>query len=196
MSEIPLSCSCGRFKAVLRDCDASSGRRLKCYCTDCQTAAHAFGGGEILDAHGGTDLFHTTPSKLEITDGEEHLACLRLSPDGLMRWYASCCDTPVFSTLASPKLRFIGISSKVVDGDLEATLGPIKTIAKTKDAKPGADGPTDSRYIGAVWGVLSRHMGAVITGKKHNPLFDDDATPVVEPRVLTKEQRKSFTPEY
>lgn len=196
MSEIPLSCSCGRFKAVLRESDASSGRRLKCYCTDCQTAAYAFDKADLLDAHGGTDLFHTIPAKLEITEGEEHLACLRLSPGGLMRWYADCCDTPVFSTTGSTKLRFIGISSDVVDGDRDTTLGPIKTVARTKSAKPGEDMPTDRNYAGAVYGVLSRHLAAVLRGQKNHPLFDDTATPVVEPRVLTKAQRASFTPEH
>jgi len=47
----------------------------------------------------GVALYQTRPDCVHIDDGAEHLACLRLSPKGLLRWYASCCDTPLANTL-------------------------------------------------------------------------------------------------
>ena len=102
-TEVPLKCSCGSVQGVARDVSPKTGNRLVCMCDDCQAYAHHLGRAEhILDRNGGTEVFQLTPSQLTLTEGREHLRCLRLKEKGLMRWYAGCCNTPVANTLASP----------------------------------------------------------------------------------------------
>ena len=65
--------------------------------------------GELMDEWGGSEVFQTTPARIEFTQGADQLACMRLSPKGLMRWYARCCNTPIANTLPSPGMAFAGI---------------------------------------------------------------------------------------
>ena len=103
---VPLACSCGAVRGVLRNANARNGSRLVCMCDDCQTYAHHLGrAGDILDAHGGTEVYQTYPARLGFTQGSEPVRCLRLSPKGLMRWHTGCCRTPIGNTFASAEER-------------------------------------------------------------------------------------------
>ena len=64
---------------------------------------------EVLDAAGGTDIVQTLPKYVEFTDGIDALACMRLTENGLLRWYAECCRTPIANTMANFKLSFVGL---------------------------------------------------------------------------------------
>src|SRR5690349_22143392 len=98
----PLQCECGKIKGVLND--PRSANHVVCYCNDCQAFAHVLGKAEqVLDQHGGSEIFQVLPKNLTFTQGIESLASLRLTDKGLIRWYASCCRTPIGNTLATPK---------------------------------------------------------------------------------------------
>jgi hypothetical protein len=116
-TDIAIACRCGEFGAVLKDASPKTGSHVQCYCKDCQAGAHALGAADTLMSRGGTDIFQTTPAGVEITKGAGHLAAFRLSPRGLIRCYAACCDTPVFNTLGSTKLSFVGLFVNTMQGD-------------------------------------------------------------------------------
>ncbi len=134
-SDLPIRCSCGGLRGIARGVSRRRGNRVVCRCGDCQSFAYFLGGAEhILDEHGGTDIFQMSPARLEITEGSERLACMRLTPGGLMRWYASCCNSPIGNTLASPGVPFVGLIHSCVDHaadgrSREATLGPVRMQA-------------------------------------------------------------------
>ena len=89
--DVPLKCNCGTVRGVAREVSESNGNRLVCYCDDCQYFAHFLGRAEdILDPHGGSDIFQMAPARIEIIEGESAIACVRLTPGGLMRWYSDC----------------------------------------------------------------------------------------------------------
>lgn len=91
MSILGLRCRCGEVTGSVERPDQQSGRRLVCYCDDCQAAAHFFDRPEaLLDRDGGTEVYQTAPARLTLEAGE-HLRCMRQSPKGLLRWYAGCC---------------------------------------------------------------------------------------------------------
>ena len=91
MTVVALSCSCGKLTGKL---DPKGGNRLVCYCGDCQMAARYLQPDRPqLDPNGGSDIFQVAPCNLQLTGGLEHLACVRLSPKGLLRWYAECCNS-------------------------------------------------------------------------------------------------------
>jgi len=64
---------------------------------------------KILDAQGGTDVVQTRPANLTFTHGQDTLACMRLTPKGLLRWYAACCNTPIGNTVANYRMPFVGL---------------------------------------------------------------------------------------
>ncbi len=196
MAEVSLSCKCGTLTGVLHDCDASSGSRVVCYCKDCQAGAGALDASDVLMSRGGAELFQTIPARLEITQGGDKLACLRLSPKGLMRWYASCCDTPMFNTMGSPKLRFVGVLVPAIKPDDRDHLGPVISIANTGGAAPGAEPLKDRGLLRAVFNILARHFGAILRGSNSTPFFGQDGAAVVAPKVLSLAERQAVTPDH
>ena len=96
---LALRCRCGQVKGIVSTDRAYV--RATCYCKDCQAYGH-FLGTEVLDAAGGTEVAAALPAAIRFDGGLEHLACMSLSPKGIYRWYASCCDTPIGNTPRDP----------------------------------------------------------------------------------------------
>ena len=116
-ADVPLRCACGTVRGVARGLSPTRGHRVVCYCDDCQRFAHFLGAAQtILDPHGGTDIFQTSPARLEITAGGDLLACLRLRPrSNVLRWYAGCCRTPIGNTPADPRFVLVGVIHACMD---------------------------------------------------------------------------------
>lgn len=129
-TDLPLACRCGKFRGIARGMSAGAGCRVVCYCDDCQRYAHLLGGeSPVLDAHGGTDIFQTSPARLEILQGIDRLACLRLSDKGPLRWYTDCCKTPIGNTPATRLAPFVGLVHScmaVRPQELDRLLGPVQ----------------------------------------------------------------------
>ncbi|ACY14154.1 DUF6151 family protein [Haliangium ochraceum] len=196
-TDIPLQCTCGTLRGVLRAVTPTSSLHVTCYCGDCQTFAHVLGrADEILDERGGTEICQVSPAQLAFTAGQEQLACLRLSPRGLMRWYAACCDTPLGNTLASTGMPFFGcILALALPGGSAAhsdALGPNLGNINGGSARGPVEEP---KFFGKV-AVIGRFLRTVAGRRwrgehKQSPLFDPaSGEPVVTPRVLTLEQRQ------
>ncbi len=115
---LALACRCGRVRGQALEASAASGSRLFCYCDDCQAfgdfLAQAGASRELMDPYGGTDIFHTAPTRIRITEGADQLRCMRLSAKGLFRWYTDCCKTPVGNMIGG-KLPFIGLACAFID---------------------------------------------------------------------------------
>ena len=110
MTEVAFTCECGSLEGIAHGVSPRTGNHCVCYCVDCQCFARYLDrADEVLDDNGGTAIFQLSAGKVEITKGQEHLACMRLSPNGLMRWYARCCNSPVANTLESTALPFAGM---------------------------------------------------------------------------------------
>ena len=133
---------------------------------------------EVYDIPGsrkeGVGIFQTTPDRIKIKAGAAHLALMQLTPNGLFRWYARCCDTPMFNTQKSPKLPFTGVLTHC----LEATtaLGP----AWGEGYIEGPDSKERHQRIGRmIFRFGKRALYARISGRwKDTPFFNEDGTPV------------------
>src|SRR5579863_5414195 len=86
----PLRCRCGHVRGAAREVSPSTGFRFVCYCTDCQAFAHMLGRSDVLDAAGGTDIFHLPAGRVTLTAGTDAVCCLSFSGK-VLRWYADCC---------------------------------------------------------------------------------------------------------
>lgn len=188
----PLQCTCGSLKGIVSHPERVN--RVVCYCRDCQAFAHFLGrAGEILDAKGGTDVIQTIPANVTFTQGQEALACMRLTDKGLMRWYARCCNTPIGNTLADFRISFIGLVHTCLEDpnrSLDDSFGPVRMWSFTKGAKVSVE----SRPLAMIAGILRfipMLTGARISGDyKRTPLFSaDTGSPVVAPKVLSPSER-------
>src|SRR5271170_7107234 len=113
-STVPLRCRCGAVRGVMTDVSPVTGNRVICHCNDCQAFARFLGQDGVLDARGGTDIFQVAPSQIRVTEGADHLVCVRLSEKGLFRWYAGCCKTPI-GNMAGARFPFIGVVGAFMD---------------------------------------------------------------------------------
>ncbi len=196
-----LRCRCGRLQGQVSPTHPAT--RAVCYCRDCQAFAHFLGRADaILDPLGGTDVVQTLPANITLVEGQSELACMRLGPKGLMRWYARCCQTAVGNTLASPQLSFISLVADCLPsadpsagaGGLDRVFGPVTLRANVDSARARVPGPHGS--IPVAIARLAWMIGrARLDGRwRRTPFFDPKSgMPVVAPRVLSRAERSAIT---
>ncbi|UEX76396.1 DUF6151 family protein [Spiribacter halobius] len=161
-----------------------------CHCTDCRAFARFLGKGEeVLDAQGGTEIVQLAQWRLRFERGEEHLAAVRLSTKGILRWYAACCRTPIGNTLPTRRVSVIGLVHACLDAQrLDEDFGNGVAIVHAGSAL-GSPKPRSHGMLGASARLIGIIGAALITGRyRRSPLFDDSGAPRVVPRVLTAEE--------
>lgn len=189
----PLRCRCGTLKGYVSHPEKVN--RGVCYCKDCQAFAHFLGTtGDILDEMGGTDVMATLPKYVTFTQGVEALACMSLTESGLLRWYASCCNTPIGNTPRDFKISHVGLVHTCLADPprtLEASFGPVRMRVNTKHAK-GKPKPMPISTIASVLRFASSLIRARLDGTyKSTPFFATDrGIPIVPPKVLTSSERE------
>ena len=191
----PIQCRCGTLKGYVSRSDGAN--RCVCYCRDCQAFAHFLGrAGEILDSNGGTDVVQTRAVNVVFTEGREALACMRLTPNGLLRWYSTCCNTPVGNTLANSKVSFVGLVHSCLEGTgptLEVSFGPVQAYVNTQRTKGGVKS-SPLALVAVILRVIVMVAGARMNGSyKRSPFFAaDTGVPIVAPKVLSPDEREQL----
>jgi hypothetical protein len=191
----PLQCRCGTVKGHVTD--PKRVNRAICYCRDCQAFAHFLGRtGDILDSQGGTDVIQTLPARVIFTEGKEALACMRLSKNGLMRWYTTCCKPPIGNTLPSFRFSFVGLIHNCLESagvPLDHSFGPVRMWVNTKGAK-GEATPRTSGATSGILRLLAMVARARIDGSyKRTAFFSvDTGAPIAIPMVLSHSERMSL----
>lgn len=168
-----LACRCGGVEGVLRHASPRTVNHCICYCDDCQAFAHHLGRADLLDAHGGSAIVQVAPAYVSFVRGEEGIRGVRLSPKGMFRWYAPCCNTPVGNTV-TPGVPFVGLSSSLLRGGAEH-VGPARAAVQAKFATS----PVSSREAGALAQArMFAHVSRLLLGWKlggkgwPNPFFE------------------------
>ena len=210
---IDCRCHCGSFRATLSVGSHRQRRRAVCYCQDCQAFQRALGSEDaVLDAHGGSDILMVSPAALLINAGHDMLVPLRLSPNGLLRWYTHCCETPIGNTPAKRLLPHLGmLTHGVVAGrDETALAGSNAEAVAAVDATFGA--PTERLFGRDALGAppAGAHQGVPLSmvppvafallsrlvrgDHRRSPFFDAVGRPVASPRVLSESERAALAP--
>ncbi|MFP8780093.1 DUF6151 family protein [Hydrogenophaga sp. RWCD_12] len=185
----PLRCRCGALQGQIALGGPTS--RMVCYCKDCQAFARYLGPAErVLDAQGGSDVVQLAPHRIRITQGQEHLAVMRLSSKGMLRWYAACCRTPVGNTMTSRNMPFTGLLVQCLDSAaVEPAFGPVLATANTQSAL-GEPKPRAFGLPAALLRILRIVAGSRLSGQyKTNPFFTAAGVPVAQPTVLAADER-------
>ena len=195
---VSLRCRCGTLRGQATDISSSAGSRAVCYCDDCQIYALHLSRPDVLDERGGTDACILTPAQVTLTQGEEQLRCIRLSPKGLYRWYAGCCNTPLGNTLGARLPVLIAVHScmdHVGDGhSRDEDLGPPKVRMLGRFAKggvpPGAHAKVPLRMMPKTLAHVAR--GFLRGSAQPSPFFDAAGVPRTEPVLMDKGARESL----
>ena len=192
----PLQCRCGTIKGyVVRP---GMAKRAVCYCKDCQAFAHFLKRADtVLDEHGGTAIVATVAKQVHFTQGLEALACMSLSDHGLLRWYASCCNTPIGNTPRDFKTPYVGLIESCLKSNspsLEDSFGPVRMVINTRSARGHVKSTPVSNLV-AMLGIMKSVIATRLSGSyKRNPFFGTETgTPVARPRNLTKAERERVT---
>lgn len=195
-TELALRCACGAVRGVAHAVEPSKVNHCFCYCDDCQAFAHFLGrADDVLDAHGGTEITQMSQANVRFSAGTDKIAAMRLTPQGLIRWYAACCRTPIGNTLGTSAMPFIGVIHAFIAAP-SAALGPIRGRGWAKSAKGGRaavpkDGSPDVVMIARVLAKLLRWR--LRGDHKRSALFDaETGKPRAEPRVLAAAEREAL----
>ncbi len=186
-----LQCQCGKVRGQLSHTENST--RIKCYCKDCQAFAHFLGkAGDMLDAQGGSDIVVTHPQEISFTSGAEAIACMSLFEDGMLRWYASCCNTPIGNTSRNKKMAYVGLSAvclAAAPASIERDFGPVRMVSMTAGAK-GKLASSGWKAVPVMVGFARALLKARLSGSyRRNPFFKDGTDePVVARKVIAPEE--------
>ncbi len=186
----PIQCTCGAFRGSLKV--SPEINRIICYCTDCQAFAHFLDrGAEILDERGGTDVIQTLPKYLEFTQGQDKLACMRLSDKGLLRWYTTCCNTPIGNTPRQYKVSFVGLLHtclRTSDKNLDEVFGPVRSYNSANTAL-GEPKPKNRGLLKALGRFVFMLTRARVNGSyRQTPFFNvPGGIPTVLPETFNKQ---------
>ena len=186
----PFQCRCGALRGEI----SRTGQALRaaCYCRDCQAYAHLLGqAAHVLDAHGGTEVVITQAANVRVTAGQQQLACLSLSPKGLLRWYARCCSTPIANTPRDWRLPYVGMVHTCLHHPrpLEHGFPSVQLRVNTHSAH--GTPPRSPRAVGVLrfLRMALRLAGARLRGAyRTTPFFDAKGSPVVPVRVVERQE--------
>lgn len=120
-------------------------------------------------------IVQATPDQVRILAGREHLRCLRLTKNGLTRWFAGCCMTPLANTSRRAWIPFVGLMTAVLDTEDEALLGPA-THANGTHPTPW------ETVVRSVWVLLS---GVLLQRHRPNAFFDESGNTLAQPEILS-----------
>lgn len=188
MSEVKLACQCGQIKGVIQQTQPNTANPINCCCDDCRAfAEHLQSESQsqiILDEYGATKIYQLPVAKISLTQGSEHLRCLRLTEKGMYRWYSGCCNTPIGNTLGAGG-PFIGVIHNFVDSEnLDQLLGAswgyvhpkfaLKPLAKTQIAS---------------WWALPKMLIKIGLWKlkglnRPSAFFDNHSKPITSPTTI------------
>ena len=193
--KLPLRCACG---SVQGEVDLERAwTRVSCYCRDCQAFARFLGRPGLMDAAGGSDIAAMAPDAVRFTAGQEHLACMSLGPNGLLRWYADCCRTPLANLTRNPKFFYCGLATACLEdtppGTLQARLGARGAIAVQAASATAPVRGSRLRMLGAIvriavpvaWARMAQRRAAA-------PFFDVHGQPLRAAEVISRQQRSAL----
>lgn len=187
---IKLECSCGEVQGQLNNVDSSKAFHVHCLCDDCQdTAEHLGKADQILDIHGGSELYQTYPAFVKISKGIEKLKAVQVKENGIYRWYASCCNMPVANIMNSPKIPFAGVSVKFMkfdsDQEKQDALGPVIMKAFGKSARGRMPKDAHIKFpISFIPKIIKFMAIGFIRGLNSPTVFYNGNKPVGEVKVL------------
>ncbi|CTQ50131.1 DUF6151 family protein [Jannaschia donghaensis] len=175
------ACTCGALRGEIRDVSPAAYTNIVCHCKDCRSAYTHLG---LADPEK-VGILQTTQDRVRITEGGENLRVFRHTPKGALRWFATCCNTPLFFTPLKARLVHVGVNTDRLDRP--EAVGKVK--ARAFVPSPGGKVRNEGlpRMVGR---MVSRMAAKNLNGEwRDTPFFDDEGAPTRKPQVLSREER-------
>ena len=142
-----------------------------------------------MDEHGGIEIVQVASGNVSLSKGLGNVKALRLTKRGVIRFYAGCCGTPLFSTAPAESWPVSGMPVAVLDADAaarERVFGPIEFVP----FKSGMLGTAPKRkgVLRQMARVLGQMKAAKRMGRAGSPVWKD-GRPIVEPVLITEAER-------
>ncbi len=196
---ISLRCSCGAVRGSVEGVSPSADSRAICYCDDCQIYALHLGFPGVLDERGGTDACMVAPAQVRLSQGQDQLRCLRLSPKGLLRFYAGCCNTPL-GNATSPRVPIVILVHSCMDHEAggrsrDEDLGPPRMRIMGRFAARGTPrGAHPNVPFGKAIPSILGHLARTFFGgkSKPSPFWDETGALHVQPTVIDRAAREAL----
>ena len=196
--DLKLRCRCGHVHGVAHDVAPHAGFRFVCYCKDCQAFARVLDRPDVLDAVGGTDIFHMPMGRVKLDAGTDAVRCLQFS-GRVFRWYAQCCRTPMANT-GGPRFPVGGLIHSFMDHEAdgrsrdEALGAPLCRLFEQSATAPLPPNAPPPRSFGLVATRLPTLLGWWLRGLgRPNPFFDEQTgAPISAPRAFTPSERAAL----
>ncbi|MBX7540398.1 DUF6151 family protein [Qipengyuania sphaerica] len=191
---LKFQCKCGTVTGTIEQATPAEGDYVVCHCSDCQAVPRHLGAAErILDEHGGTALYQSRCARLKIASGKDRLAGLHMTDKPTLRWYATCCDTPMFNTYATGKLPYVTTLLANCDAEGRAALGEPVGHLFLDDAPGDTSGLKPLSMNALLRRFFKRLIKDLFSGdRRRNPLFDSKTLePIAVPRRLTPAERQA-----
>ena len=195
MTDMTFSCACGTVVGTIADVGPKQGDYVYCHCTDCQAVPKLLGAEErVLERAGGTALYQTRCARLSFASGKDKLAGVHVTDQPTLRWYASCCDTPLFNTYANGKLPYTTILLANCDKVGRAALGEPRGHLHLADAPDETKDLKPMSMAALLRSFFKRLVKDIVSGdRRRNPLFDPKTLePIAPPRRLTAREREAL----
>ena len=187
-TDLPFACACGEVDGWIAQAGPREGDHVVCYCTDCQYFANHLGAGQrVLNPAAGTALFQSRCARMHLRKGRDKLACVHLTKKPTLRWYATCCSTPMFNTYANGRIPYVTTLTANCDPERRGKLlGP--AIGHLFTNEPIADpGNVHRMSLAKLMRRFFRRMiKDVVSGdRRRSSLFDATTLePIAKPNRL------------
>lgn len=192
-SDLSFACECGTVSGTLLRVGPDQGDHVICHCSDCQDLTHYLGhAARVLDAHGGTALYQSRCARMTIHSGRDRLACVHLTDKPTLRWYAACCQMPLFNSYKTGKIPYITTQLAACDrAAREQLTGPPLGHLFTQDGV----GDTQALRTMSMGRLMRRFFPRMIRDmlsgdRRRCELFDAKTLePIAKPHRLTADER-------
>ena len=194
MSNLGFSCACGAVSGTIAKATAAEGDFVYCHCSDCQSVPKYLGAQDrILEQAGGTALYQSRCARLSIASGKDRLAGLHMTDKPTLRWYATCCNTPMFNTYANGKIPYVTTLLANCDDVGRAALGEPVGHLFLEDAPGETEGLKPLSMNALLRRFFKRMLKDIVSGdRRRNPLFDSETLqPIAPPYRLSEEERRA-----
>ena len=189
------ACQCGAVAGVIDKATPAEGDHVVCHCTDCRDLVRHFGKeASILDTYDGTALYQSRCARMHIHSGKENLAGLHMTDGPTLRWYAKCCDTPMFNTYKNARIPYVTTLLANCDDAGRKALGePIGHLflddvdADTSDLTPMSMNRLLRRFF-------PRILKDIVSGDRRRCELFDATTfePIAEPALLSAAEKEAL----
>lgn len=195
-SDLSFACECGAVSGTLLNVGPDQGDHVICHCTDCQDLTRYLGHADrVLDAHGGTALYQSRCARMRLASGRDRLACVHLTDKPTLRWYATCCNMPLFNSYANGKIPYITTQLAACDAATRAALlGPPRGHLFTQDGAGDTSALPRMSMGQLMRRFFPRMIRDILSGDRRRcELFDAQTLqPIASPRRLTAAERQAL----